>query len=149
MRLRKDRKGITGVMDAMIFITIMMIVFAGMYTINTDHDDDLGLDASDISEQILSSKFSLCDITDSEDTVLVSAPDLFAASVISGDQLTIEYLTDLLDAASGLPGSYKMTLTYKDHTMTVGNGDGTPVSKCTKSTTVTYGDQLITVLELF
>ncbi len=147
MRVKKDRKGLTGIMDAVIFMVLISMAFSALYVYDAGNNDFR--DASDISDEILSAKFSLNEITDHEDSKIVCFTDLLAVTTVSNDERVLEYLVSLLDSTTGMPGSYKMTITYMENSFTVGTGSGIPRSSCVRATPVTYGDSVITQIELF
>lgn len=149
MLLKNNRKGLTGIIDAMIFITIMSVVFSALYAYNINDVNNFDPDASDISGEILSSKFCLDDIIDTDDSRLVSFTDLLAAATLTGDERTIAYLQLVLNSATGRSDSYRMTAIYGSNTFTIGIGEGMPRSSCTETTAVTYGGSMTTILELF
>jgi hypothetical protein len=149
MLLKNNRKGLTGIIDAMIFITIMSVVFSALYAYNINDTDTFDIDASDISNEILSSKFCLDDIIYTDDSRLVSFTDLLAAATLTGDERTIDYLRLVLNSATGRSDSYRMTVIYGNNTFTIGIGEGVPLSSCTETTAVTYGGSMTTILELF
>lgn len=147
MHMKKDRKGLTGIMDAVIFMVLISMAFSALYVYDSGNNDFR--DASDITDEILSAKFSLNDVTDYEDSKIVCFTDLLAVTTITNDERVIEYLVSLLDSTTGMPGSYKMTITYMDNSFTVGTGSGIPRSSCIRTTPVVYGDSLTTQIELF
>jgi hypothetical protein len=145
--MKKDRKGLTGIMDAVIFMVLISMAFSALYVYDSGNNDFR--DASDISDEILSARFSLNDVSDYEDSKIVCFTDLLAVTTITNDEHVMEYLVSLLDSTTGMPGSYKMTITYMDNSFTVGTGSGIPRSSCIRATPVVYGDSLTTEIELF
>lgn len=147
MVLRRNRKGITGIMDAMIFIAIMTVVFSALYagSIHEVRDDR----AADIAGNVLSSKIRACDIMNTEDSKMISMTDAMAAAVVTGNGNAISLIESILDASVGVPGSYSFAMTYNGRTVTIGDDTGTPGSGHRSETAVIFGGILITELKLY
>ena len=146
MVLRNDRRGITGIVDAMIFIVIMSLVFSALYA-NSQHETE-DCRAAEISGNLLSSKVRACDITDSEDSKMLPIADAMAIAVVTGNKNAVDMLTSVLDASVGVPGSYLFTMTYNGKTLSIGKESGIQTSGFECESVVTYGGILKTELRL-
>lgn len=147
MVLRRDRRGITGMVDAMIFIVIMSLVFSAMYANSVHETEDCR--ASEIANNLLSSKVRACDIMDSEDSKMLSMADAIAATAITGNVNAIAMMTSILDASVGVPDSYLFTATYNGKTLTIGSERGLETSGFEGEMAVTYGGVLKAELRLY
>ena len=136
MRL-KDRKGLTAMVDAMIFIVVMGLAVSAMFVFSGDHAT--ANDASTVSDNIFSAKLRACDLVDTEDARLISVPDVIAFYFLTGEGNVIDYIESILDSLLKRPDSYRLELGYNDSTVTIGSGRGDPVSGSVKEFTVTYG----------
>ena len=146
--MRQDRRGITALADAMIFIVIMSMAFSALY-LYEDDDVDVGNSASDITDAVFYSKMKLKDIMDTDDSKIVSITDLIAASMVTDNKSVFNYLEELMETVNGRPDSYRLTMTYGEKERCLGSGDGIPISGCTSEFTVKYGGTLIISLDVF
>jgi hypothetical protein len=144
----RNRKGLTAMVDAMIFMVIMGILVVAMFSISNDEEYVMN-EASEVSDQLFSAKLRISDIMDEEDSLIVPLTDLLAASIIIKENSVSEYVRSVLDSLTERPGAYRLNLSYRDTTMTIGTGDGVPISGCERNLTVTYGGTLLTELLLY
>ncbi|MDR2698444.1 MAG: hypothetical protein LBB30_02035 [Candidatus Methanoplasma sp.] len=146
MRL-KDKKGMTAMVDAMIFIVIMGMAVSAMFSFGGENP--VPNDASSVSDCIFSSKLRMCDLVDTEESGPVSIPDMAAFYILTGEGKTAGYLESILDSLFQRPGSYRLDIEYQGSTMTVGSGKGEAVSGSVKEFAVTYGGSIRTELRIF
>jgi len=146
MRL-KNRKGLTAMVDAMIFIVVMGLAVSAMFAFSGgDHSES---DASSVIDGIFSAKLRACDITDTDDSRLISMPDMIAFCLLTNDKGVMEYLESVLDILMQRPGSYRLDIVYLDKTASAGSGRGDPVSGSVKEFTVTYGGTVKADLKIY
>ncbi|MCK9323058.1 MAG: hypothetical protein M0P07_03775 [Candidatus Methanomethylophilaceae archaeon] len=144
----KNKKGITAIVDAMIFIIIISLAVAALYA-NTGDEEFIMNDASDVSNQLLSSDFRISDLMNTNDSSVVSLTDLLAAAVVTGDSSITDYIVTVLDALTERPDSYLLNLKYSGKVISLGTGDGNPVSGYITNSTVTFGGTLTFELYLY
>jgi hypothetical protein len=144
----KNTKGLTAMVDAMIFIVIMGILVVAMFSIQNNEEYVMN-EASEVSDQLFSAKMRISDVMDAEDSLIVPLTDLLAASIVTGESSVSEYVVSVLDSLTERPGAYRLNMSYRDVTVTLGTGDGPPISGCERSLTVTYGGTLVTELFLY
>lgn len=147
MRL-KNKKGMTAMVDAMIFIVIMGIV-ATVYFSSGHIDNSEMNESSEITDDIFSTKLKINDLIDTEENGLISIGDLIVSHLYSNNDSITEYLEDILRTLLQRPDSYRLELTYGDLSCTIGNGYGDPLSSCTKEHTVTFGGVLTSSLSIY
>jgi len=146
MRL-KNKKGLTAMVDAMIFIVIMGLAVSAMFAFNSN--DSAANDASVISDSIFSAKLRTCDLVDMNESRIVGMPDMVAFYILTGEGKVAEYIESILDSLTQRPGSYCLDLTYHGSTVTIGSEKGDPVSGSVKEFTVTYGGTVRADLRLY
>lgn len=147
MHLRNDRRGMTAMIDAMIFIIIMGLVVSAVFAMDDDEDVEPN-NASAMCKKLIQTDLRLCDVMDTEDQSGMMMPDLMAACTMS-DELSSEYITDVLDSITERPGAYRLTMDYNEKELVLGTGDGTPVSGYTTESPISFGGILTITLELF
>ena len=147
MRLKGHRKGLTAMVDAMIFIVVIGLAVTAMFTLSSDGPAPNS--ASSITESIFSAKLKTCDLIETEESGLVSIPDLVAVYILTGEGNVMEYITDILDSITQRTNSYRLDITYQDLTVSIGKGKGDPVSGSVKEFTVTYGGSIRTDMRIY
>ena len=146
MRL-KDNRGMTAMVDAMIFIVIMGLAISAMFAFSGG--EPAANDASSISDSIFSSKLRTCDLVDTDDSGLIGMPDIAAFHILTGEGKAADYLGNILDSLLQRPNSYRLDIEYQGCTITIGSGDGDAVSGAVKEFAVTYGGSIRTELRIF
>ncbi|MCL1978879.1 MAG: hypothetical protein FWG60_01800 [Methanomassiliicoccaceae archaeon] len=136
MRLN-NRRGITAMVDAMIFIIILGIAVSAMFSLSGG--DLKENDASSISDIVFSSKLRACDLIDTEESGLISMPDIIAFRILTGEGCATEYIEGILDSLMKRPGSFSLDIDYQGNTIKIGSGKGDAISGSVKEYTVTYG----------
>jgi hypothetical protein len=147
MRLSKNRKGMTGIVDAMIFITIMTLVFSAMY-MNSASQPEEDQKATDIVEELMSVELRVGDVTDIEDIKILSMSNLLAAAFLADDYGPMNHVKSVLDVLFANPDMYSLEITYEDCEYSIGT-DREAISECTKTITVMYGGELTVKLKLY
>jgi len=143
----KNKKGMTAMIDAMIFIVVMGLAVAALCYIQSDNDNEN--DASDIVDRLFHSKMRIDDIMEEDDSKVMPLSDLVAASMIIGDGAAASYLRETMDCLMNRPGSYSMHIVYKGIETNIGSGEGVPVSSTSRDIIVLYGDTLHIELHLY
>lgn len=146
MRLN-NRKGLTAMVDAMIFIVIMGLAVSAVFAFGGD--EPAANDASSISDSIFSAKLKTCDLVETDDSRLIGMPDMVAFCILTGEGRVVSYIECILDSFMQRPGSYRMDIDYNGNTISVGSGDGYPVSGSVKEFAVTYGGTVKAELRLY
>lgn len=148
--MKVDRRGMTGIVDAMVFMAIMGLAFAGLYAYGA-HDAGDDRDASAIVDCIMASALLTDDIAEAGESRIAGMADILAYATVTGDAGTVAYLEAVLDAAVGVPGGYLLTAGYDGHSLDAGDrhDSGRPTSVCKRTVPVTYGGDLTVELRLF
>jgi len=146
MRL-KNRKGLTAMVDAMIFIVIMGLAVSAMFAFGGG--EPAANDASSISNNIFSAKLRICDFVETDDSRLVSVPDVVAFYIMTGEGRAADYIESVLDSLMKRPDSYRLDVEYQGSTISIGSGKGDPVSGSVKDFTVTYGGAIRADLRIY
>ncbi len=124
-----NRRGFTGAVDAMFFITLIGIAVALLASAVPDAPQDPEADASAFCDAAFRSKVTGREFgMDLGDSRAYPVVDLTAASVSLGDGAAASYFGRLLDGVFERPGSYLMTLAFGDGTVSVGSGGGREAS---------------------
>jgi hypothetical protein len=143
----KDKKGITAMVDAMIFIVILGIAIIAL--LHFQGTNDTNGEASEVIEELFSIKLHSKDVMNDGDSKVLSLTDLIAASFIMDNDSVISYISEVMDRFTGRPGSYHISISYGDHARTIGDGSGIPISTASKDAVALYGDVLHMTLELY
>jgi hypothetical protein len=143
----KSKKGMTAMIDAMIFIVVMGLAVATLCYIQNDNDYEN--DASDIIDRLFHSKMRIDDVMNEDDSKIMPLSDLVAASVIIGDGAAASYLEETMDCLMNRPDSYSMRIVYKGIETSIGSGEGIPTSSTSRDIIVLYGDALHIELDLY
>ncbi|MCL2295551.1 MAG: hypothetical protein FWC29_00500 [Methanomassiliicoccaceae archaeon] len=146
MRMR-NKKGMTAMVDAMIFIVVLGIAVSALFAYSGE--EPVSTDATSVSESIFSAKLHICDLTEIDDSGLISMPDAVAFSILTGDKKAIEYIKSILDSLTHRPKAYCLTIDYRGETVKIGETGGDPVSGSTKEYTVTYGGSITVDLKFY
>jgi hypothetical protein len=147
MRLKSNRKGLTAMVDAMIFIVIIGLAVSAMFALSNNNLE--ANDASAVSDAVFTAKVRMCDMMDTEESRLVSIADMTAYYILTGKGNVMDYIQSILDSLMQRPGSYLLNLSYRDTTVTIGTGHGDMVSGYIRDFTVTYGGTITADLEIY
>lgn len=97
MALRDDRKGMISLMDAMIFVTLMALVSASLFTMYCIDDSDEP-DAKDICDEFISIRLKASDVFDTEDSEVYDISTLIASHMASDTEDEVEeYIENVID----------------------------------------------------
>ena len=146
MRL-KNRKGLTAMVDGMIFIVIMGLAVSAMFAFGGN--EPTANDASSVSNSIFSAKLRTCDLVDTDDSRLVSVSDVIAFYIMTGEGRAAEYIESVLDSLMKRPDSYRLDIEYQGSSISIGSGKGDPISGSVKDFTVTYGGSIRADLRIY
>ena len=117
MGLRKDRKGIVAVFDAMIFIVLLTMAATWLFVFTSLEEPDEPM-AKTVSDDIFSVEVRTCDLLYLNDTKILPLDTLLASSMNSGQtEKTEAYLSELLDQLIPAVYGYEFTLDYRGHSM--------------------------------
>ena len=120
-----NRKGFTGVVDAMFFIALIGIAVAVLAGGTAQEGYVPDYDASSFCDEAFRSKVTCAEFgMDIEDGRIHPVADLTAASVAAGDGSAETYFGRLLDGVFGRPGAYLMTIGFGGDSVSVGSGGG-------------------------
>jgi hypothetical protein len=142
-----NRKGMAAMVDAVIFLAVLSIV-AGVLFTGTPPAEDQGCPyAEETCHTLMSVKLSLCDVHDTEDTDVVTLPDLVSGYIRTGKGSIMDYVSDALDAM--VPVGYLMTFGLNGKDASVGDGGESLTSAFTGSITVIGGETMEFRLEIY
>ena len=117
MGLRKDRKGIVAMFDAMIFIVLLTMAATWLFVFTSLEEPDEPM-AKTVSDDIFSVEVRTCDLLYLNDTKILPLDTLLASSMNSGQTGKTEaYLSELLDQLIPAVYGYEFTLDYRGHSM--------------------------------
>lgn len=150
MHLRKDRRGITAVVDAMIFIVLMGLAVT-VITLADEHPaEQPGQEAAELSDAVFLGGVTAAEFgLDAEGARVYAVADLTAAALRLENDAAEAYLAQLLDAACGRPAAYRLVCSYGDGSLTVGTGGGALRSGFEGEYSLEYGGVLHVLLQLF
>lgn len=124
-----NRRGFTGVVDAMFFIMLIGIAVALLSSAVPDAPQEPEADASAFCDAAFRSKVTGEEFgMDTGDGRTYPVVDLTAASLSVGDGAAASYFGKLLDGVFERPGSYLMTLDFGGNAASVGSGGGREAS---------------------
>ena len=115
--LRRDRKGIVAMFDAMIFVVLLTMAATWLFVFTSLEEPDEPM-AKTVSDDIFSVEVRTCDLLYLNDTKILPMDTLLAASMNSGQTGKTEtYLSELLDQLIPAVHGYEFTVEYRGHTM--------------------------------
>ena len=117
MGLRKDRKGMIAVFDAMVFVLLLSMAATWLFVFSSMDDIDEPM-AKTVSDDIFSMEVRTSDLMDLSDTKVLPIGTLIAATMKNGntertERLLSETLEELIPEVYG----YDFELEYEGHTM--------------------------------
>lgn len=117
MGLRKDRKGMVAMFDAMIFIVLLTMAATWLFVFTSLEEPDEPM-AKTVSDDIFSVEVRTCDLLYLNDTKILPLDTLLASSMNSGQtEKTEAYLSELLDQLIPAVYGYEFTLDYRGYSM--------------------------------
>ena len=115
--LRKDRKGIVAMFDAMIFVVLLTMAATWLFVFTSMEEPEEPM-AKTVSDDIFSVEVRTCDLLYLNDTKILPLDTLLASSMNTGQTgKTESYLSELLEQLIPAVYGYEFTLEYKGHTM--------------------------------
>ena len=144
----KNKKGLTAMVDAMIFIVVMGLAVSALLYLQGSDEETRG-ESGEIVDNLFSTKIRMDDLIEYGDSSIISLTDMLAASMVIGDDSIKDYLETVMTSLRGIPGSYSMSIEYQGIRLELGTGDGVPISSSTKEFVVLYGDVMRIGLNLF
>ncbi|MCL2032597.1 MAG: hypothetical protein FWG96_04960 [Methanomassiliicoccaceae archaeon] len=146
MRL-KNKKGMTAMVDAMIFVVVMGLAVSAIFAFSGG--EPAPDDASAVCDGIFTAKLRTNDILETEETGLVSVTDMAAFYILTGEGTIIRYIESVLGSLLRKPDSYRLDISYQGSTVSIGNGAGDAVSSSHKEYVVTYGGSITADLRIY
>lgn len=142
-----NRRGMLALMDAMIFMAVIMLAVAVTASQVSDTPMD-ERDAGDLLESLLSSEMRMSDLSGSGDGSMVRTSDMIALYLVTGEEDVEGYLTELLEAFSA-GRHYRLTMEFGELESELGGGKGEPSVSISRTVPVTSGGELTVRLDLF
>ena len=144
--MRMNRRGMLAMLDAAVFVMIIMMASAVLvHNFHSGVSDD---DAGDILDSILSSEVRMADLSDEGDGSLVRISDMIALDILSGGDRALGFADDCLNrACSGRP--YLLRMFYGDGTAVIGSAGGKESSSVSMERILSTGGVLRAELILY
>lgn len=139
-----NRKGLTAIADAMVFIVLITLAFTVICTMSVEKDGPEVQNASEILDILLDSD-TVADIGDGPVGMKIYKGLVYSMYADCG---TDREVTGILDSHFMRNDSYRLTVEQGGNTFSLGSGAGTPVSACTRELTAPYFTAVYT-LEIF
>ncbi len=117
MGLRRNRKGIVAMFDAMIFVLLLTMAATWLFVFTSMGEPEEPM-AKTVSDDIFSVKVRTCDLLNLNDTKILPIDTLLAASMNSNQiGKTQTYLSELLDQLIPAVYGYDFTVEYRGHSI--------------------------------
>lgn len=107
--MRMNDSGFLAMMDALMFIAVIIVACSVVAGMDSDGGDD-GSEASELLESLVSSKVRLSDLSEGDDTI-VRLSDLMALHAVRGSEPVEDYISDVLTAFTG-GAPFLLTIEY-------------------------------------
>ena len=115
--LRKDRRGMIAVFDAMIFVLLLSMAATWLFVFSSMEDIEEPM-AKTVSDDIFSMEMRTSDLMDLNDTKVLPIETLIAATMKNGhSERTERLLSETLDELIPQVYGYDFELEYEGHTM--------------------------------
>ncbi len=144
--MRMNRGGMLAMMDAMVFMAVIMIALSASVYHGLQESDQR--DPGDLLGSMLSAEVRMSDFREDGDGSKVKLSDLMALSLVSESEAVDVYVLELLETYSA-GRHYRLTLTFGEHSKTFGEAHGMLSSASEMEVPVTTGGSLNAYLELF
>lgn len=128
MALRGNKKGMLSTMDAMLFLSIMIVVCAGFFAYGIKTQDEETM-AKTVATDFLSVRLLSSDVYPTEDGQVFPVADLVAAQMLSGKGSALAFAESALRGMVPVDVHYKAVFKINGRTASVGDGKGTPSSE--------------------
>ena len=117
MGLRRNRKGVVAMFDAMIFIVMLTVAATWLFVFTSMEEPEEPM-AKTVSDDVFSVEVRTCDLLYLNDTKILPIDTLLAASMNSNrTEKTGTYLSELLDQLIPAVYGYEFTVEYNGHSM--------------------------------
>lgn len=126
--LKKDRKGMIAIIDALVFLTLMSAVAFGLFACTSDTNTEEPL-AKTITEQLFDTEVRLNDLCDTGDSQIEPLYMIAAVNLNTGyTESTEDFIRDTLNIL--LPGfcGYDLTVEYNGHSFSISRGSDRELS---------------------
>ncbi len=132
-----NRKGMLAMVDAMVFIVVIMMAAAAMVHTAADRGSS-DADAGDVLESVMSSKVRMSDLWEGGDGTLVKISDMVALDLVSGTECALGFAEKCLESFSkGRP--FLLKVSYGGAEAMIGSEGGRPASSAAMDFQVTTG----------
>ena len=122
MGLRRDRKGMIAMMDAMILIILLSAATTWLFVFNETDDIEEPM-AKTVSDDLFMIEVKTNDLTGLGDTKVLPIETLIASTMNSGDtERTERFIRSTLDALIPEVYGYELILEYNGHSMRFSRG---------------------------
>lgn len=124
MALIRNRKGMLSSIDAMVFLSVMVLVSAGLFAYSSFEEPD-AVTSRDVAERFFAAELRASDLYPTEDTHTVPVCDLMAACINTGCTEKAERYTERI-IRDLIPGhmSFFTEMEFNSKLMTVGDSSG-------------------------
>ena len=139
-----NRKGMIAFMDAMIFVTLITLVSLAILDFDTDEDDPIMLDASEICELILTTDMTDSDMIPEMGTIGYTMADAAAYATVNGSQTIMKEIDHMIDDLTMGNYGYCIRFTCNGHVESIGENIGVSGSSYSGTWTVT-GEEILFV----
>ena len=128
MGLRRNRKGMIAMMDALIFIILISMAASWLFFFDedTEHEEPM---AKTISDDLFTVEVRTCDLMYLGDTKIIPLKTLIAATMSDGrTDKTESFISSALEELVPPLYGYEMTLEYNGHTLYFERSSERPLS---------------------
>ncbi|AGI47972.1 hypothetical protein TALC_00979 [Thermoplasmatales archaeon BRNA1] len=147
-----NRRGITGVVDAVAFIVLIGLAAALLGNALADESgsaDDV-VPPSEVCSSVFQSRVRACDIgMNLDDPVMHPFPMLAAASIRTGDGAASAYLKGILDTVYPWKGAYFLKMSFREVEETTGTDKGPGDLSFRSQYSAGFGGVVNVVLEVY
>ncbi|MCL2712459.1 MAG: hypothetical protein FWD37_04210 [Methanomassiliicoccaceae archaeon] len=144
----KDKKAMTAVFDAFIFITIIGIIAAGMF-IHSNFEDNNNTIAKDVHDTFFGIRLGTDDLFKDTDTQRAEMCDLMAACMMTSEKNALRFAEETLRSIVPPYCGYELTMEYKGKILTIGDGGQNLSSKYSSEIKIIDGNVMRTTLSLY
>jgi hypothetical protein len=148
MDMINDKKAMTAIFDAFIFITIIGIIAAGMFIL-TNTEDSGNTSAKEVHDTFFGTRLTTEDLFEDTDTQCAEICDLVAAYMMTRKGDALKYANDTLRSIVPPYRSYLLVLEYKGRTLEIGDGGQRLSSKYSSEIMIIDGSIMRTTLSLY
>lgn len=148
--LRKDRKGIIAMFDAMVFIILLTAAATWLFVFTSVEGPEEPM-AKKVSDDIYSVELSTCDLMYLEDTKILPMDTLVAAAMNTDRTEKVRtYLSELLEQLIPAVHGYELTLEYNGHSLYLSRMSDRPLtSEYADERAIDGAGTLVSVLRIY